>query len=249
VINYKIKQENLMKKTVVVSCAAALAALLILGSGRARADVVYANSTNDLNLRFNTELFEVGDEIVLDGTARIVTNFNFQYWGVGWNGDEELRVRFYANDGAAAPAGPTILKPLSVLFDTGWFNLASYGYGATDRAVMPFDYAGLTSGNLVNLTGPVPDSFTWTVQFRNVDSGSGESAGVDLYDPPTVGSNYKEFWQYNPDTSDWEYRGTAGSTNINFAARLEATPEPSTIMLGLLAGAGALLLRNRRSRR
>lgn len=234
-----------MKKYFVVSCSMAMATLAGLIGGTAHGDVVYANSTNDLSLRFNPLSFEVGDEIVLDGTARYVTAFNFQYWGVGWSGDEEMRLRFYANDGDAAPAGPTILKPSTVLFDSGWFSLAAYGYGPTNRAVMPWIGTDLTVGNVVNLTGPVPDSFTWTVQFQNVDTGSGESAGLDIYDPPTIGSNYKEFWEYNGNTADWEYHGTAGSTNFNFAARLEATPEPSVMVLGLLAGLGVLLMRNR----
>ncbi len=238
-----------MKKSLMCLSLVGMATVTVLVGTTARADVVYANSTNDLVLRFNPLLYEVGDEIVLDGTARNVTAFNFQYWGVGWSGDEDLRVRFYKNDGAAAPAGPTVLKPNTVIFDTGWFRLSDYGYGASPRTVMPFNGTDLTVGNAVNLAGPVPDSFTWTVQFRNVDANGGESAGLDVYDPPTVGSSYKEFWEYNDNTADWEYHGTAGSTNFNFAARLEAVPEPTVLALGLLSGLSALVLRNRWQRR
>ena len=232
-----------MKKTLVFLYGSALAVVIVLVGGTARADLVYANSTNDLSLRFNPLLFEVGDEIVLDGTARYVTNFNFQYWGVGFDGDEALRVRFYVNDGPAAPAGPTIYEPGTVLFDSGTFPIV-----ATNRAVLLFDYYALMNGNVIDLLNPVPNSFTWSVQFYNTNDNAGFSAGLDIYDPPTVGSNYKDFWEYNG--TGWEYRGDdICCTNYNFAARVEATPEPAVVVLGLLGGVSLLLLAVCRRRR
>lgn len=203
-----------------------LAGVLASGlfGGVSRADVVYANSTNDLGIRFNIGSAEVGDEIVLAGTSRLITNFIFQYWGENFSGNESARVRFYANDGTNAPAGPSILVPKTLLYDSGTFSVS-----ATPRSTLIFDQATLNGGVLV------PDSFTWSVQFFGVESG--ESAGVDLYSPPTVGGNYLEYWE-NAGSFDWQYRSIVfNGTNVpaNFGAFVEATvPEPSALSLAML---------------
>jgi hypothetical protein len=213
----------------------AFSSLALIAIIPTHADVVYDNSQNDLSIRFNPGLTEVGDEIVLDGGARTVTNFTFQYWGLTLGGSAQARVRFYANDGAASPAGP--LKPNSLLFDSDWFSIIS-----TPRNTLIFD--DFITGAVQPLTGPVPDSFTWSIQFQNLGGGT---AGVDLYDPIVTGGNYNEYWD-NDGINGWQYRGT-NSPNINFAAKVSAVPEPTVIGLGLLGGLGFLILRNRFSNR
>jgi hypothetical protein len=195
-----------------------------LFSSVGRADVVYNNSTNDLGIRFNIGTAEVGDEIVLAGTARLITNFVFQYWGENFSGNEAARVRFYANDGTNAPAGTNILVPKTLLYDSGTFSVP-----ATPRSTLIFDQSTLGGGVWV------PDSFTWSVQFFGIEDG--ESAGVDLYSPPTVGGNYLEFWE-NAGSFDWQYRSIVfNGTNVpaNFGAFVEAVPEPSALSLAMLA--------------
>ena len=209
----------------------------------ARADVVYNNSTGDLNVRFNPGAAEVGDEITLGGAARTVTNFTFQYWGANFSGDnnEQARIRFYANNGTNAPAGPTVFVPNSLLFDSGWFTLGQ-DVSLTHHTLI-FDQTELGGGVAV------PDSFTWSVQFQGV--AGGESAGVDLFNPPTVGGNFNEYWD-NAGSFDWQYRSILiDSTNgpANFGARVEAVPEPTALWLGLAGGLAALALRFRSSRR
>jgi len=235
-----------MKSPVLQLTTVTVAALLsIVTTSTALADLVYENGTTDSNIRFNPGLTEVGDEIFLAaGPERNLTNFTFQYWGLNFGGSEDARLRIYKNDGAAAPAGPTILAPNTLLFDSGWFPIV-----ATPRWTLIWDdelYVDPGADlNYVPLSGPVPDSFTWSVQFK--DLGVGASAGVDLYDPPTVGGNYNEYWDNGG--SGWQYRGT-NTDNINFGARVYATvPEPTVIGLGLLGGLGVLVLRNRFARR
>jgi hypothetical protein len=230
-----------MKKSRMGSSWAILAAVAMLVGDRVGADIVYNNSTNDLFTRFNPGLAEVGDEIILAGTARTATLFAFQYWGVNFSGNEQAQVRFYANDGAAAPAGPTILMPNNVLFDSGLFDIV-----ATPRSTLIFE--DFITGAATPLTTALPDSFTWSVQFFGTD-GAGESAGVDLYSPPTVGGNYLEYWDNG---AGWQYSSlTIGGTNgpANFGAYIEAVPEPASIWLGLLGGLGILGLRCRKARR
>jgi hypothetical protein len=197
----------------------------------ARADLVYDNSTTDLNTRFNPGLFEVGDEIILaPGTPRHVTNFIFQYYGVNLSGTENVQIRFYANDGPASYSGP--FEPGTLLYDSGLFNFGAYG--STDRNTIA--YGGIDVF--------VPDSFTWTVQFSSL--GVGAVAGVDLYSPPTVGQNYPDYWEN--DGSGWMLK-TNAVVAMDFGARVEAmVPEPSVAALSLLGGALAIFLGARRRR-
>ena len=43
--------------------------------------VIFDNSANDLVTRFEPGTNEVGDEIILAGTERYLTNFSFEFWG------------------------------------------------------------------------------------------------------------------------------------------------------------------------
>lgn len=193
--------------------------VLLAGSSHAQSQLIYDNSTIDRNVRFNPGTNEVGDQITLGGTARWVTDFTFQYWGTNFLGnpypDEQARVRFYKNDGAASPQGaPT---PGTVLFDSDWFSI-----GATNRATLVF--TDFRSDALVPLSAGLPDTFTWTVQFSGI--GIGESAGVDLYGPPTVGGRFSDYWDNTE--SGWQLRtnSVAPFTEINFAAKITAVVQP-----------------------
>ena len=188
-------------------------------------EVVYDNSIHDLLYRFNPGLLEVGDEITLGGTARTINNFTFEYWGENtarpdFAGYVQGRVRFYENDGAPAPSG--YLAPGTVLFDSDWFSI-----GPTPRATLVFD--DFVTGTLVPLTNSVPDSFTWTIQFNGL--GPDDLAGVDIYSPPTVGTSYPDYWQFAPG-SGWLLLTNA--VPMDFAARFEAVPEPSTAVMSIL---------------
>ncbi len=226
-----------MIKATLNKTRAALAAVAVLAGGTAGAEIVYNNSTNYV-MRFDPGLAEVGDEIILDGTARTVTTFVFEYWGVNLSG-ATAQLRFYANDGTNAPAGLDIFVPETLLFESDPFAISD-----TTGATLVFDETELGGGVVV------PDSFTWSVQFFGTDDGVGESAGVNIYSPPTVGGNYLEYWD-NAGSFDWQYRTiTVDGTNVpaSFGALVEAVPEPSACLLGLLSGL-AILGWNQWSRR
>jgi hypothetical protein len=209
------------------ACAAAL-----LACQSADATVVFNNTTGDLLERFNPALVEIGDEIVLAGTARVATNFVFQYYGENFSGDEVARVRFYQNDGFPSSGVPS---PGLVFYDSGPFSIS-----ATPRSTIAFDFTTLKAGNKFNpgQSFTLPNSFTWTVQFYNPDGNAGYQAGVDLYNPPTAGWDYNSYWDNDP-LNGWLLK-TNASYAMNFGARLEAVvPEPNTIVLGL---GGALLV-------
>lgn len=209
-----------------------LLALTALGAGFlqvAHADVIFNNSTNDLNTRFNPGTLEVGDEILLAGTARYLYNFSFEYWGTAsgasFAGPVEARVQFYVNNGALFNGYPT---PGTNFFDSGWFG----GFSPTPRLTLDF-----TAGNDFPSTGLLitNSDITWSVTFRGM--GAGDNVGVDIYSPPVVGSDYPDYWENN---GGWALK--TNSIPMDFATVWEASiapvPEPSAIALLLLGGAG-----------
>lgn len=226
-----------MKRFEPLFAAALVGGFVAVGSAQT---MVYDNSSNDQLIRFNTGSLEVGDEILLaPGPERMISMFRFQYWGEGFSGDEQIRVRFYAND-AFYPSHNAFIAPGTLLYDSGWFNIVP-----TPRQTIILDYATLLAGNSGNPV-IVPDTFTWSVQFRNVDSGAGERAGLDIYDPPTTGWNYTSYWENDP-INGWLLKTNQWGIPMNFAAQVQAVvPEPSVLALGLGGGLLFVLLRNRR---
>ncbi len=202
------------------ACGMATAMLAIVGCSLF-AEQVYDNSVHDLGYRFDPGLLEVGDEIALAGTARIVTNFTFEYWGENssrpdFDGYVLARVRFYENDGEPSSSGyPT---PGTLLFDSDWFSLEP-----TPRATLIFE--DFVTGAVVPLTRPVPDVFTWTVQFSGL--GRGDTAGVDIFSPPVMGSSPSDYWQF-VSGSGWVL--LTNVVPMNFAALIGAAPLRLTII-------------------
>jgi hypothetical protein len=209
------------------------------------AATIFDNSAlgSDLHLRFNPGTYEVGDEIILAGTERYLTYFDFEYWGVNtadpysFAGNVEARVRFYENTGDPYNTYPTP-SPLP-FYDSGWFSVAS----PTARSTFIFT-AGSDGIPLGGLFIPA-DDITWSVQFQGM--GTTDSVGVDLYSPPVVGEEKGDFGDY------WQYNGgwmllTNSIGPMDFGATMQATPEPSSFALSLLGGVG-LLIAMRRFRR
>ncbi len=120
--------------------ALTLVALLLGGGATAsRGTEIYNNSTNDLGVRFaftnglggsSSMLF--GDEIVLAGSERFLTNFSFEYYLEGVSGpSRESRVTFKLNDGAPFNTYDT---PGTTFYDSGWFAIG----GPTTRSTVSF---------------------------------------------------------------------------------------------------------------
>src|SRR5260221_10285197 len=196
------------------------------------ADTIYDNTAHDLNTRFNPGTLEVGDEILLAGAMRNLTNFSFEYWGTNTAGGPNFagsvmaEVRFYQNDGANFNGDAT---PGTMFYDSLPFSVS-----ATPRATIDFSIATLDfpAGGLFM---PVTSNMTWSVQFSGL--GATDQAGVDLFSPPGVGGEYPDYWQDNAGAWTLETNAVA----MDFAAKMEATvPEPSA--LSLVAVGGPMLL-------
>jgi hypothetical protein len=216
-----------MKKLSYFKIGVSIAALCLTFQA-VRADVVYDNSTGDLATRFNPGTIEVGDQISLAGSYRYVTNFTFEYFATNISLSLDARIRFYANDGAIVDG---LASPGSLLFDSDFFNLS--GLGNTERATLVFDLTGTPI--------LVPDIFTWTIQFTNIATGGG--AGLDIFSPPTVGGNSSQYWEF--DGVNWLSK-TNAIVSMDFAARVSATPEPSSMALIALGSLAICAFRRRK---
>src|SRR5688500_12121964 len=136
--------------------------------------IIYDNTTHFLE-HFAGEKTEFGDELRLAGTARTLTQISFEYFGeFAQQGDEFLKVRIYANE---TPYDLYRFSPTTLLYESGLFGI-NPGY---NTRVLP------------GFNTVVPDIITVTFEFRGL--AENEKAGVLLYDPPTVGKSYNEFWR------------------------------------------------------
>ena len=214
---------------------------LALGGGSVQAYVVYSNTNTDLGVNFNTGSLLIGDEITLAGSARYITNFQFQYYLLSPNGTEQMEVQFYQNNGPTNIDGT--FDPGTVFFDSGKFNIAG-----TSRSTLDFDLTALETGNLMNLSPSTiaPDDFTFAIQIFNATNGA--DGGVSLYSPPTVGGDFYDYWQSNA-VGGWTLM-TNGTYPINIGAEIEAAPEPAPVALFGLGGLAVvgLALRRRMAR-
>ena len=179
-----------------------LIASLLWGAASVSAEVVYDNTTRSLNGGFVRPV-EFGDEIILAGANRVVTNFLFKLFSSGLSGDEQARVRFYLNDGPPLP-GVDAPVPGTVIYDSGFFSFP------------------LNRGSLIavpRLKVPVPDRFTWSIVFSGITQN--EAAGLQLFSPPSIGINFEDYWEHSG--NDWTLRTSLDGTAIDFGALMEAT--------------------------
>ncbi len=205
----------------------ALSALAL--SHVAHAVVVYDNSTGFVptNNFLNPGTHEVGDQIILGGTARALTNFTFQYSTFNLTHSFQAEFRFRLNDGPLVSGTP---RPNTTLFDSGLFTLPPAPTALSVTFDTDFGPNGLV----------VPSNFTWSLQFFGLLPG--EMAGPDLFAPVTVGSNFPDYWDF--DGTSWTLRANTNNTPpINFAARAEAKAVPdssgiSTIVLSMMGVLG-----------
>jgi hypothetical protein len=221
-----------------------LAASLITAAAAAHAEVVYSNTNNPSGGFFNSGNTLVGDELNLDGTSRELSSFSFRYYTVSLGGGEQARVSIYANDGTdyTPPGGVSPIKrPGTQLWTSDWFDVSLLG---TQPATTTNTFLwSVANGNLpANII--LPDRITFTVQFSGIDPG--ESAGVVLYNPATVGFSVPDYWEYDA-VNDWRTKTNAVFA-MDFGAQVQAVPEPSFWALAVTGGlCGFFLLRRRNS--
>lgn len=197
---------------------AIVAALTVL-SVSALAEIVYDNTLNNLGSYIPSPTTEFGDQITLSTatSSRLLTNFKFDYYlAPTASGNESLTFKLYANDGpnGTPQTDLTAGKTWSVSLAPG-FNNVDFGFDQTG----PFKVS-------------LPETFTWSVLFAGVEGQ--EHAGLLMFDPPTVGTSFSDFWEKQPDGS-WKTMQVLGAA-VNFSAQVTAVPELGTLQYGLMGG-------------
>jgi hypothetical protein len=205
-----------------------LLSMLVLAttfSSRLTAAIIFDNSVNDLHARFAPGTLEVGDEILLAGTERYLTNFAFEFWGensenpTAFAGDVSARVRFYLNDGPPFNGYPT---PHTLFYDSDWFAVP----GPTPRSTFVFVAGADFPGEGLFLPST---RMTWSVQFQGM--GLTDTVGVDLFSPPVVGLDFTDYWECH---EVWLLR--TNLVSMDFAARMEASAPPQVALPSLQIG-------------
>jgi hypothetical protein len=201
------------------------------------ASIVYDNTTTSLNNRAVYSVVsssagapfgnsEFGDQVFLTGSDRRVSDFQFDYFvSANASGNETGELRFYQNNG-----GTSGTTPGTLIYTSGEFSLDKGFQTVVAQA----------------LSVTVPNTFTWTVVFRGVEST--ENVGLRLFNPPTTGASLDDYWFKNADSTWSTLLIDGGVTPANFAARITAVPEPSTIALALLGAIGLLGFKRSRNR-
>jgi hypothetical protein len=192
-------------------------------------EVVYDNLATPLgNYLGGFAYEEVGDDVTLAGTSRILGSVTVAYAGFNFDGDETLTLTLYLMNGPPTPASFGFNTPGTVLFSATVPILSTIGSTITFLDA---------SGSVV-----LPDVVGVGVSFAGVDfdpTGAGSDAGPLLYDPPAVGSSLDDFWLRGfPNPGDpWGLYTFGGSPPINLGLQITTVPEPATMFL---LGAGMM---------
>jgi hypothetical protein len=176
----------------------------------------------------------IGNELVMAGAASFdtLTSFSFEYYStesafVG--ADVQMVVILYANTGAPFNGYAT---PSTILYNSGLFPLSTpQQYVGGNAATLNFD--------LSTTPVTVPRDFTLAIEVTGLDSG--DSVGMELFDPATVGQNSGDYWLNSG--RGWELDHNLAGIPTDFGARFEgvsAVPEPTAC--GAIAGAWLLAL-------
>jgi hypothetical protein len=180
--------------------AAGAAVWVALGTNEARAEYVFDNTYRYSDAWYSSHN-EFGDDALLSGKARTISDFALEYFGeFNFTGAAGARIRFYAPDGPG-------LSPKTLLYESEFIPI----------------YPDYNLIHLRNLSVRVDDAFIWTVQFEGLSGVYQDRAEIVNYDPPALGSSYNDFWAKRD--GQW---GTLVFENVvaNFAVRILGQPDP-----------------------
>lgn len=187
----------------------ALALAIGLGLLANAAEIVYDNSADYSGFDYESTN-EFGDEVILGGTARVVTEIQIEYYAQFTpQGDELGRVRFYSNTGPAWMGDTNYVTPAATAL-----------YEQTFRITNGYQVAVISVPDV-----KVPNSFTWTVQFLGISqSSTNDRAGLLFYGTadggPSIGQSFDDFWERLPD--GWAPLFRDDVPKNNFGARILA---------------------------
>jgi hypothetical protein len=203
--------------------AAACAACI---SGASAQTIVYDNTTTYSHNRqplVTTQWpnsAEMGDEVHLAGTDRLVVEIKLRFWYSGTTpGTFDARIRFRTLLEDKQISGPAIMKDGAIV---GYLNTATPGPAIYESPItkdLHFE-PGMNEYTFKVPRVKVPDRFVWTVQAYN-GKGMNDSVGPAYYDPPTVGWSDDFLW-ISDMGSPWIAYSWGSMPAANLAARILA---------------------------
>jgi len=198
----------------------------LFATSLSRAQLVYNNTSNgSTNVLILTNNESIGEQIFLANSSAypLLTNFIFEYYNPNTNfaGAVQGDVQFYENNG---PLTNGYATPGTLFYDTGLFGLNSTNVST----IVSLDSSDLYSTNAllpININF-VPSDFTVVYTFQGM-TGT-DSIGLPIYGPPTVGTNYGDYWITN--ASGWTLvTNTAGKVAFGQALVAAAFPQPTIV--------------------
>jgi hypothetical protein len=201
---------------------------VLLTTGAAvQAIPLYDNSTVDTGSSLNfVNGVTIGNEIKLGSgiSSALVTGFSFEIFSTlaaFTSPNVQMQAFLYANNGAPFNGYPT---PGTALYSSGLFSLQT-----------PQQYSGINAVtlNFNGLNVAVGNDFTLAVVVTGL--ASGDTVGMELFDPATVGQNFGDYW-LNNNGGGWSLLSTGSRTD--FGARIEGTPTPDAASTAGLLGLG-----------
>jgi len=214
--------------------------LVMLGGSAVFGSTIYQNNTTDLANSIQYSFFgytAIGDQVTLGGTDRLATQASTQFF----NFDSKSTTFDATLSLYSVGSGGSVLGSLLGTFTVNGVSIT--GFDSNDPT------SGLATVSFLNLNTVVPDSVIFVLSVANLSSGTAD-LGLELYDPPTIGSSDNAFYISGIGGT---YSSTAtdpGFGNPNFALTASAsaaTPEPAT--LSVIGGGLALLALARRRAR
>jgi hypothetical protein len=215
----EIKMKMFAQKTMVAGMVVFLATTVGMYGA-----TLYSDSTVDTGVSLNfTNGMTMGNQIHLASGAN-VTSFSYEIYSpdATFTGSVQMEAFLYANDGAAFNG---YLSPSTSLYDSGLFSLLT-----------PVQSVGgdvETLNFTLSTSVPVGSDFTLAIEVTGL--AGGDTVGMELFNPATVGENYGDYWLDNG--GSWQL--LTNSVPPDFGAQVigTATPEPSTVCLGVVGAA------------
>ena len=143
--------------------------------------VVWDSTVGNAGQAIDIGQIELGQELTLVGSERFPSRFVVKYWATNatqeeFAGQVTAQVRFYRNDGPVVPSGQG--APGTLFYESSPFSISP-----TNQGMIDIEEFALSA--VLPLQAPLPDTFTWTVQFSGL--GSNDAAGLTMEGIPTVG--------------------------------------------------------------
>lgn len=187
-----------------------------VAAGQAQAStLVYYNLASPLDTYLGGFAYvEAADEIRLADGPRFFESLYLGYYGGGFDGDETLTLTLYAMDGPPSSGSFGIKTPGTPLF----------------TQTLPLEPAVLGLVAFSDHSGQVvlPEVVAVGLSFEGIDHATdGSDAGPLLYDPPALGTSYKDYWLRgypDPDTP-WSLYLINDLPAVNFGVELSVSDD------------------------